>query len=115
VVWVGYDDDLPLGPGEEGSRTALPVWIDFARIAFQGVPEHQMPMPEGIVSVRIDRETGCPARAGQGNVVFEVFREGNVPECEVVEELPDIFNDASAIDPEPEPEEESPEDEESLF
>jgi penicillin-binding protein 1A len=113
VVWVGYDDDLPLGPGEEGSRTALPVWIDFARIAFQGVPEHQMPMPEGIVSVLIDRETGCPARAGQRNVVFEVFREGRVPDCEVVEELPDIFNDASGIDPEPE--EEPAEGEEPLF
>ena len=113
VVWVGYDDDLPLGPGEEGSRTALPVWIDFARIAFEGVPEHQMPMPEGIVSVLIDRETGCPARAGQRNVVFEVFREGRVPDCEVVEELPDIFNDASGIDPEPE--EEPAEDTEPLF
>ena len=113
VVWVGYDDDLPLGPGEEGSRTALPIWIDFARIAFRGVPEHQMPMPEGIVSVLIDRETGCPARAGQGNVVFEVFRQGHVPDCEVVDELPDIFNDASAIDAGPE--EESAEDEEPLF
>ncbi|MDH4054699.1 MAG: PBP1A family penicillin-binding protein, partial [Gammaproteobacteria bacterium] len=50
VVWVGYDDDRPLGPGEEGSRTALPVWIDFARIALKGVPDHKMPMPEGIVS-----------------------------------------------------------------
>jgi penicillin-binding protein 1A len=113
VVWIGYDDDLPLGPGEEGSRTALPVWIDFARIAFDGVPEHRMPMPEGIVSVLIDRETGCPARAGQGNVVFEVFRENHVPECDSAEEVPDIFNDASGIDPEPD--EESPEDEESLF
>ena len=65
VVWVGYDDDLPLGPGEEGSRTALPIWIEFMRIALRGVPENQMPMPDGIVSVLIDRETGCPARAGQ--------------------------------------------------
>ena len=113
VVWVGYDDDLPLGPGEEGSRTALPVWIDFARLAFDGVPESRMPMPEGIVSVLIDRETGCPARAGQGNVVFEVFREGHVPECDLAEEVPDIFNDASAIDPEPD--EETPEDDEALF
>ncbi len=106
IVWVGYDDDLPLGPGEEGSRTALPIWIDFSRIALKGVPEHQLPMPQGIVSVRIDRETGCPARAGQGNVTFEVFREGSVPECETIEELPDIFNPASAIDapPEEEPE-----------
>jgi penicillin-binding protein 1A len=113
IVWVGYDDDLPLGPGEEGSRTALPVWIDFARIAFDGVPENRMPMPEGIVSVLIDRETGCPARAGQGNVVFEVFREDHVPECDVAEEVPDIFNDASGIDPDPD--EEAPADEESIF
>jgi len=56
-----------------------------------------MPMPEGIVSVLIDKETGCPARAGQPNVIFEVFREGHVPECEAVEELPDIFNDTTGL------------------
>ncbi len=94
IVWVGYDDYQPLGPGEEGSRTALPIWIDFARQALAGVPDHQMPMPEGIVSQRIDRETGCPATGiGQGDTMFEIFREGNVPECDVVDELPDIFND----------------------
>ena len=113
IVWVGYDDDQPLGPGEEGSRTALPIWVEFARIALEGVPEHQMPMPDGIVSVLIDRETGCPARAGQRNVLFEVFQEGRVPECDIVDEIPNIFNDASGTDPDPaeEPEEES----ESLF
>ncbi len=117
VVWVGYDDDLPLGPGEEGSRTALPIWIEFARIALAGVPENQMPMPEGIVSVRIDPASGCPARSGQRNAIFEVFREGQVPECEVVDEVPDIFNDASGIDapPDEEPEENPEEESESLF
>jgi penicillin-binding protein 1A len=114
VVWVGYDDDLPLGPGEEGSRTALPVWIEFTRLALAGVPEHQMPMPEGIVSVLIARQTGCPARAGQPDVTFEVFREGHVPECETVEDLPDIFNDTTGIDDAPGGEEEG-EEEESLF
>ena len=113
IVWVGYDDDRPLGPGEEGSRTALPIWIEFSRIALAGVPENQMPMPDGIVSVLIDRETGCPARSGQRNVVFEVFRAGNVPECEFVEELPDIFNDASGVDAPPE--EENEEQSEPLF
>ena len=106
IVWVGYDDDLPLGPGEEGSRTALPIWIEFVRIALAGVPEHQMPMPEGIVSVLIDRDTGCPARAGQGNVTFEVFREERVPVCEQLETLTDPFNNAAGIDPEPEQDEE---------
>ena len=115
VVWVGYDDDMPLGPGEEGSRTALPIWIEFARIALAGVAENQMPMPEDIVSVLIDRGTGCPARAGQRNVVFEVFREGHVPDCEFIEEPPDIFNDASGIDAPPEDEADQVEEDEALF
>ena len=115
IVWVGYDDDLPLGPGEEGSRTALPIWIEFARIAFKGVPEHQMPMPEGIVSVLIDRETGCPARAGQLNTTFEVFREDRVPQCDNVDAIPDIFNDASGIDVRPTEEGEEEEPSETLF
>lgn len=113
IVWVGYDDDLPLGPGEEGSRTALPIWIEFSRIALAGVPDHQMPMPEGIVSVRIDRKTGCPARAGQDNWTFEVFREGHVPDCERLEGIFDPFNNAAGIDPEPE--DEADDESESLF
>ncbi len=98
IVWVGYDDDLPLGPGEEGSRTALPIWIEFSRIALKGVPENQMPMPEGIVTVRIDRDKGCRARAGQANTIFEVFRDGHVPECQVAQDAPDIFNDAAGVE-----------------
>ena len=109
IVWVGYDDSLPLGPGEEGSRTALPIWIEYMRIALRGVPENQMAMPEGIASVRIDPKTGCPARAGQRNTIFEYFREGHIPVCDDVEELPTIFNDPGPTD---EAEEEEPE---SLF
>jgi penicillin-binding protein 1A len=113
VAWVGYDDDLPLGPGEEGSRTALPLWIEFMRIALRGAAEHQMPMPDGIVTVRIDSATGCPARAGQRNAIFEMFREGHIPACDTSEDLPDIFNDASGIDAVPGGDEEAAE--ESLF
>ena len=98
IVWVGYDNDSPLGPGEEGSRTALPVWIDFSRIAYEGVPNHVLPMPDGIVSVRIDRNTGCPARAGQRNAIFEIFEAGRIPECEVEDTVVDVFNNASGMD-----------------
>jgi penicillin-binding protein 1A len=108
VVWVGYDDDLPLGPGEEGSRTALPIWIEFMRIALRGVPLHQLPVPEGIVSVLISKATGCPASAldASFDVMFEVFREGHVPVCDVAEDVPDPFNDPNTPDEEAqEPEE----------
>jgi penicillin-binding protein 1A len=116
IVWVGYDDDLPLGPGEEGSRTALPIWIEFTRVALDGVPNNQMPMPEGIVNVRIDRKLGCRARVGQGDTMFEVFREDHIPdECEATDSASDPFNDTSGADDlfieEEEPEEESGEEE----
>lgn len=106
IVWVGYDDDLPLGPREEGSRTALPIWIEFMRIALQGVPQAQMEMPGGIVTVRISKSTGCPASASHPfeDVMFEHFREEFVPECEGLDEQLDIFNTA-----------EDPEKDETLF
>jgi len=68
------------------------------RLALRGAPEHQMPMPDGIVTVRIDSTTGCPARAGQSNAIFEMFRDGHVPSCDTSEDLPDIFNNASGSD-----------------
>jgi penicillin-binding protein 1A len=112
IVWVGYDDDLPLGPREEGSRTALPIWVEFARIALKGSPEHKLPMPERITSVKIDRSTGCRARSGQLNITFEIFRVGHEPNCDEFNEVIDVFNDAAGIDPEPEDEKD---DTESLF
>ena len=106
IVWVGYDDSLPLGPREEGSRTALPIWIEFMRIALRGVPESRMEMPEGIVTVRISRSTGCPASAAHpfDDIMFEHYREDSVPECDAVDTQQDIFNTG-----------EEPEEEERLF
>ena len=106
IVWVGYDDSLPLGPREEGSRTALPIWVEFMRIALRGVPESRMEMPEGIVTVRISRTTGCPASAAHpfDDIMFEHYREDSVPECDAVDTQLDIFNTG-----------EEPEEEERLF
>lgn len=98
IVWIGYDNYDPLGPGEEGSRTALPVWIEFAKRALQGAPNNQLPMPEGIVTVRISKTSGCPAdtRVPPSDAMFEIFRVGHVPVCQQAEEQEDIFNQDDA-------------------
>ncbi|MCI0516229.1 MAG: penicillin-binding protein 1A [Woeseiaceae bacterium] len=115
VVYVGYDNFEPLGPGEEGSRTALPIWIDFMRGALKGAPEHALPMPEGIVSVKISKSTGCPAKASDpaADTMFEIFMADNVPQCEIVETPTDPFNTAET--PESAEDETKDEDEEPLF
>ncbi len=42
-VWVGYDDDRSLGPGEEGSHVALPIWVDLMSHALAGQPVQHFP------------------------------------------------------------------------
>jgi len=78
-VWVGLDSYKPLGRGEVGGKAALPAWIDFMRTALDGVPEQSWDMPDDIVTVRIDPETGQRAPTGDKNAIFEVFRKENEP------------------------------------
>ena len=78
TVWVGFDQPAPLGRREFGASTALPVWMDYMKVALEGTPASLMPRPNGIVNVRIDPETGKRARPGQDGV-FEVFREEDAP------------------------------------
>lgn len=82
VSWVGFDDYHPLGVGETGAQAALPMWIDYMGSALEGVPNRTMPRPPGIVTVRINPETGKLARGAGG--IFEIFRSGHVPEPDPV-------------------------------
>jgi len=82
VAWVGFDDDSrSLGAGEEGSRTALPMWKDFMAVALDSVPEAPLKTPPGIVTARISKATGEAAVSGEG-ATFELFRSGNEPQRE---------------------------------
>ena len=86
TAWVGYDELESLGPKETGARAALPMWIDFMRVALDGVPERWPDLPSGMVTVRIDPETGEYAGPGTENAVFEIFRAENAPEPPAREE-----------------------------
>jgi penicillin-binding protein 1A len=79
TAWVGFDQERSLGPGEEGSRTALPMWIYFMHEALQGVPEQRRVPPAGIVTMRISADTGLAARPGEPNAIFETFMAGHLP------------------------------------
>ena len=79
VAWVGFDKTRSLGNAETGGRAALPMWISYMREALKGLPERQLQRPPGLVTVRIDPETGLLARSTQSNVIFETFRANEVP------------------------------------
>jgi penicillin-binding protein 1A len=85
TVWVGFDAERSLGEGEQGGRTAVPAWTYFMHEALAGTARHGVPVPDGIVSVRISPQTGLLASADNPNGIMEKFIEGNLPKAELYE------------------------------
>jgi len=63
-VWVGYDEKKSLGAKETGARAALPIWMDFMKVALAGkdpgefLPPPELPAP---VARRVDTPDTAPA------------------------------------------------------
>jgi penicillin-binding protein 1A len=94
TVWVGFDThdrdlgrttknpnltNVPISGGESGAKTAQPAWIDFMSHALSHVPPHKKDIPEHIVKVRIDRDTGLLTNKTDGSSMFEYFIQGTEP------------------------------------
>ena len=85
TVWTGFDQDRSLGSGEEGAHVSLPIWVYYMRDALAGTARHPVPVPDGIVTVRISPETGLLASSDNPNGIMEKFIEDNLPKTEVYE------------------------------
>jgi penicillin-binding protein 1A len=42
-VWIGFDEKKTLGNKETGAMAALPIWIDFMKVAIQGHEKEEFP------------------------------------------------------------------------
>ncbi|MGD8521506.1 MAG: PBP1A family penicillin-binding protein [Desulfobacterales bacterium] len=78
-VWVGFDEEAPLGKSETGSRAASPIWLGYMKRVLEGKPVKVFPVPEGVVFSKIDVDTGLLPIAESKNTVFVCFKEGTVP------------------------------------
>ena len=78
-VWVGLDDEAPLGKGETGSRAACPIWLGFMQQVLKDKPARVFQAPEGIVFAKIDANSGLLPVPESKEVIFECFKEGTVP------------------------------------
>ncbi len=77
VVWVGFDDNQPIGLG--GSQAALPIWTAFMRNALAGLASVGFAAPDGVVFAEIDPDTGLLAGPLCPKKVPEAFLAGTVP------------------------------------
>jgi penicillin-binding protein 1A len=49
VAWMGYDDPKSLGGREFGATLAMPIWIDYMRVALARRPEEERKVPDNVV------------------------------------------------------------------
>jgi penicillin-binding protein 1A len=75
TAWVGYDQPTSLGRREFGGTAALPIWISFMGDALKDTELAPVPMPKGIVQMRVDPTTGN--RSGGG--IMEYFSSDHLP------------------------------------
>ena len=63
-VWIGFDEKKSLGAKESGARAALPVWMDFMKVALAGKDPGDFQPPEpgaGPAIQKVDTPDNAPA------------------------------------------------------
>ena len=88
TVWVGFDQEQSLGEGEEGSSVAVPIWVRLMREGLRGVPDVPRPVPAGLVSARINAQTGLLAQPGDTVTVSEYYFADKLPAASTGSDIP---------------------------
>ena len=79
TAWVGFDQLRPLGRRETGGRAALPMWIYYMGDVLQDQPDSILAEPNGLVRVRINKDTGQRTNSDDPDSLVETFRAENAP------------------------------------
>lgn len=74
TVWVGRDNYKSLGYREYGGKAALPIWIDYMRVALKDQPIQPNEPPPGMVKVSV-AANGALIPDGAGGVIEWVKAE----------------------------------------
>ena len=80
TTWVGFD--TPRSLHEYAAKLALPIWIDFMKVALKALPEQDMKLPPNVVEARINPSNGLLAKPNQADAIVEYFKEGTLPGAE---------------------------------
>src|SRR5690606_17594166 len=78
-VYIGFDQPHTLGKTEQGASVAGPIFRDFMAAALEKEPAIPFRIPEGIRLVRVNAQTGQPARYGEPKAILEAFKPGTEP------------------------------------
>ncbi len=78
-VWVGRDSGGTMGEKETGARAALPIWIQFMQTALAAGSNQNFDLPDNVVKVRMNPQTGLIQRDESKESVSALFKIGTEP------------------------------------
>jgi len=77
-VYVGADNPKPLGKNETGSKTALPIFKNFVKTAVKKYNARPFKVPNDIVMMVIDPNTGKKVEFDTKNTIIENYKKKDV-------------------------------------
>ncbi|CAH1226204.1 Penicillin-binding protein 2D [Paenibacillus auburnensis] len=77
AVWVGYDKGRDIATSD--GRRAAPIFAEFTEKALANVPPKIFPIPDGVVSVYVNPQSGKLATAACPEKELETFISGTEP------------------------------------
>lgn len=77
AVWVGYDKGRDIATTD--GRRAAPIFAQFTEKALENVPPKIFPIPDGVVSVYVNPQSGKLATAACPDKELETFISGTEP------------------------------------
>ncbi len=101
VSWMGFDQPASLGQSSAGRETggvaALPMWMDYMRVALENRPEKTLTPPSEMTTVRINPQTGLVGRGD--DTIVETLPRKRVPTKPTTRQLPNWFREAENSPP----------------
>ena len=83
-VYVGLDNAEPLGKFETGSKTALPIFENFVKMAIKKSDARPFKVADGITMMVVDPSTGEKANFNSKNTIMEAYKSKNVVDGKII-------------------------------
>ena len=78
-VWVGFDVKRAIGNKETGGKVAAPVFLYFMEEFLKGTPIDDFVIPDGVIPVPIDLNSGHVVDGSSPGAFIEYFKTGTEP------------------------------------
>ncbi len=83
-VYAGSDNPEPLGKFETGAKTALPIFRNFIEKTILKSESRPFKVPEGIIMMVVDPQTGQRVKFSTKNTIIENFKKKDIANNEVL-------------------------------